>query len=215
MQQRPSTPSTPTTTLRPAYATTAQSRLTRPKAATRRLLSLDYIIERPTLGWLQTENEKVPYRTYSEWKQVQKRFFTMKFPVAVDAKAATFAYVDPGLTTEPHSRAAHEPSARRAGSRGFTAGFQAADLVTAGFNLRTRAALHTRARAPKVILTEGDVSEGGVAQIPIDAARDLQLRAIDIDILIMRREEVRARQHPVGVGVQKRHIHRPVFRGRE
>ena len=142
----PSTPSTPTTTLRPAYATTAQSRLTRPKAATRRL-SLDYIIERPTLGWLQTENEKVPYRTYSEWKQVQKRFFTMKFPVAVDAKAATFAYVDPGLTTEPHSRAAHEPSARRAGSRGFTAGFQAADLVTAGFNLRTRAALHTRARA--------------------------------------------------------------------
>ena len=39
----------------------------------------------------------------------------MKFPVAVDAKAATFAYVDPGLTTEPHSRAAHEPSARRAG----------------------------------------------------------------------------------------------------
>ena len=98
-----STPSTPTTTLRPAYATTAQSRLTRPKAATRRLLSLDYIIERPTLGWLQTENEKVPYRTYSEGKQVQKRFFTMKFPVAVDAKAATFAYVDPGLTTEPHS----------------------------------------------------------------------------------------------------------------
>ena len=146
MQQRPSTPSTPTTTLRPAYATTAQSRLTRPKAATRRLLSLDYIIERPTLGWLQTENEKVPYRTYSEGKQVQKRFFTMKFPVAVDAKAATFAYVA-GLTTEPHSRAAHEPSARRAGSRGFTAGFQAADLVTAGFNLRTRAALHTRARA--------------------------------------------------------------------
>ena len=142
-----STPSTPTTTLSPAYATTAQSRLTRPKAATRRLLSLDYIIERPTLGWLQTENEKVPYRTYSEGKQVQKRFFTMKFPVAVDAKAATFAYVDPGLTTEPHSRAAHEPSARRAGSRGFTAGFQAADLVTVGFNLRTRAALHTRARA--------------------------------------------------------------------
>ena len=71
-----STPSTPTTTLSPAYATTAaKSRLTRPKAATRRLLSLDYIIERPTLGWLQTENEKVPYRTYSEGKQVQKRFF--------------------------------------------------------------------------------------------------------------------------------------------
>ena len=102
---------------------------------------------RPTLGWLPTEDEKVPYRTYSEGKQVQKRFFTMKFPVAVDAKAATFAYVDPGLTTEPHSRAAHEPSARRAGLRGFTAGFQAADLVTAGFNLRTRAALHIRARA--------------------------------------------------------------------
>ena len=51
--------------------------------------------------------------------------------------------------------------------------------------------------------------------MPIDAARDLQLRAVDIESLIPRRQEVRVRQHPVGVGVQERHIHRPVFRDRE
>ena len=75
-------------------------------------------IERPTLGWLPTEDEKgqrfealgidravLPYRTYDEGTQAQKRFFALKFPVAVDAKAATFVYVDPGLTTDSEPRA--------------------------------------------------------------------------------------------------------------
>ena len=91
----------------------------------RRLLSLDYVIERPTLGWLPTEDEKVrrfdalgidramlPYRKYGEAGKEQTRFFALKLPVAVDAKAATFAYVDPGLTTESELRAwgkAHAP----------------------------------------------------------------------------------------------------------
>ena len=65
-----------------------------------------------------TEDEKVqrfealgidravlPYRTYGEGTQAQKRFFALKFPVAVDAKAATFVYVDPGLTTDSELRA--------------------------------------------------------------------------------------------------------------
>ena len=91
----------------------------------RRLLSLDYVIERPTLGWLPTEDEKVrrfdalgidravlPYRTYGEAGKAQKRFFALKLPVAVDEQAATFAYVDPGLTTGSELRAwgkAHAP----------------------------------------------------------------------------------------------------------
>ena len=91
----------------------------------RRLLALDYVIERPTLGWLPTEAEKVqrfealgidrgvlPYRTYGEDAKAHKRFVALKCPVAVDEKMATFTYVDPGLTTDSELRAwgvAHAP----------------------------------------------------------------------------------------------------------
>ena len=64
----------------------------------RRLLSLDYVIDRPTLGWLPTEDDKVrrfdalgidramlPYRKYGEAGKEQTRFFALKLPVAVDA----------------------------------------------------------------------------------------------------------------------------------
>ena len=84
----------------------------------RRLLALDYVIERPTLGWLPTEAEKVqrlvalgidrgvlPYRTYGEGATARKRFVALKCPVAVDEKMATFTYVDPGLTTDSELRA--------------------------------------------------------------------------------------------------------------
>ena len=84
----------------------------------RRLLALDYVIERPTLGWLPTEAEKVqrfealgidrgvlPYRTCGEDAKAQKRFVALKCPVAVDEKMATFTYVDPGLTTDSELRA--------------------------------------------------------------------------------------------------------------
>ena len=91
----------------------------------RRLLALDYVIERPTLGWLPTEAEKVqrfaalgidrgvlPYRTYGEDATAHKRFVALKCPVAVDENRATFTYVDPGLTTDSELRAwgvAHAP----------------------------------------------------------------------------------------------------------
>ncbi len=91
----------------------------------RRLLALDYVIERPTLGWLPTEAEKVqrfealgidrgvlPYRTYGEDATAHKRFVALKCPVAVDENMATFTYVDPGLTTDSELRAwgvAHAP----------------------------------------------------------------------------------------------------------
>ena len=91
----------------------------------RRLLSLDYLIERPTRGWLPTEDEKVqrfealgidravlPYRKYGEGDTGQPRYFALKLPIAVDEQAATFVYVDAGQTTDSELRAwgvAHAP----------------------------------------------------------------------------------------------------------
>ena len=90
---------------------------------TRRLLSLDYIIERPTFGWLPTEADKVqrfeaigldratfPYRKYGQ--PGVPRYFAFKLPIAVDDQAATFVYVDAGQTTDSELRAwgaAHAP----------------------------------------------------------------------------------------------------------
>ena len=83
----------------------------------RRLLSLDYIIERPTLGWLPTEDEKVaqfealgitrrtlPYRKYGEPAKAQSRYFALKLPIAVDEKAATFVYADGEHSTDSELR---------------------------------------------------------------------------------------------------------------
>ena len=92
----------------------------------RRVLSLDYLIERPSLGWLPTEADKVqrfealgidranfPYRMYGpQGKPMVPRYFAFKLPIAVDEQAATFAYVDAGQTTDSELRAwgvAHAP----------------------------------------------------------------------------------------------------------
>ena len=79
----------------------------------RRLLSLDYILEHPELPWLASEKEKVdffellgidrnriPQRIYQGAVRKQTRYFALKLPIAADAKTATFAYVDPGNTTD-------------------------------------------------------------------------------------------------------------------
>ena len=103
----------------------------RSKAATtivlmRRILSLDYIIERPTFGWLPTESDKVqrfealgldrrtfPYRLSGpSGKPQTPRYFAFKLPIAVDDQAATFVYVDAHQTTDSELRAwgtAHMP----------------------------------------------------------------------------------------------------------
>ena len=83
----------------------------------RRLLSLDYIIERPSLGWLPAEDDKVrrfdalgidrralPVRNYGE-EPYGPRYFDVKLPVAVDAQTATFVYVNPGQSTNSELRA--------------------------------------------------------------------------------------------------------------
>ena len=120
----------------------------------RRLLSLDYIIERPTFGWLPTEDDKVrrfealgldratfPYRMYGPdaAKQIP-RYFAFKLPIAVDDQAATFAYVDAGQTTDSELRAwgsAHAPLWAALRARTFAvhvvavgAGADAADRAT-------------------------------------------------------------------------------------
>ena len=95
----------------------------------RRLLALDYLIERPTLGWLPTKAEKVqrfealgidrgtlPYRKYGKADMAQPRYFALKLPIAVDEQAATFMYVDPGQSTDSELRAwgaAHARYGRR------------------------------------------------------------------------------------------------------
>ena len=92
----------------------------------RRFLSLDYIIERPTFGWLPTEDDKVQRfealgldRARLPVPEVRAgrarsipRYFAFKLPIAVDDQAATFAYVDSGQTTDSELRAwgaAHAP----------------------------------------------------------------------------------------------------------
>ena len=78
----------------------------------RRLLSLDYVLEHPELGWLPSEPEKVsrfealglerrvlPYRVYKGSRGRQIRYFALKLPIAVDSDTATFVYVDPGHAT--------------------------------------------------------------------------------------------------------------------
>ena len=92
----------------------------------RRLLSLDYLIERPTLAWLPTEADKVqrfealgidrgtfPYRLYRPaGRRKIPRYFAFKLPIAVDEQAATFVCVDAGQSTDSELRAwgvAHAP----------------------------------------------------------------------------------------------------------
>ena len=90
----------------------------------RRLLSLDYVLEHPEFSWLPSEQEKVaffdlfgidrrrlPRRLYQGAVGKQTRYFALKLPIAVDAKTATFAYVDPGKDTDTELRswgAAHQ-----------------------------------------------------------------------------------------------------------
>ena len=77
----------------------------------RRLLSLDFVLERPELSWLPTEHEKVaafealgieadtmPQRVYVGAVGSSRRYFYLKLPVAVGGGQAIFVYADPGIT---------------------------------------------------------------------------------------------------------------------
>ena len=77
-----------------------------PEVVLRRLLALDYLLERPRTSWLPTEAEKVdaltaagiarealPRRLYHGALGRQYRYFPHKLPVALDGWRATFVFV--------------------------------------------------------------------------------------------------------------------------
>ena len=83
-----------------------------PEVLLRRLLSLDFLIERPDLPWLPTEPEKVgalealdierrlfPLRVYRGAAGSTRRYFPVKLPVALDTERAVFVYAEPGHDT--------------------------------------------------------------------------------------------------------------------
>ena len=102
----------------------------------RRLLSLDYVIERTGLPWLPTEREKVaafeklgieksllPSRLYRGAAGGARRYFHIKLPVAVDEERAVFVHVDPGHRTTTALRswgAAHRELWRALRRRGHS-----------------------------------------------------------------------------------------------
>ena len=88
-------------------------RIASPEVLVRRLLSLDYVLERAGLAWLPTELEKVrcfeqlgiprkqlPRRVYRGAAEDTRRYFALKLPMAVEADRAVFVYVDPGHWTD-------------------------------------------------------------------------------------------------------------------
>ena len=90
-------------------------RLGSDEVLSRRLLSLDVVIERPDLPWLATEDEKVahfeglgiqrstlPQRTYSGRAGRSRRYFHLKLPLACGDREALFVYADTGFETLSH-----------------------------------------------------------------------------------------------------------------
>ena len=117
----------------------------------RRLLCLDYVLDRPELPWLPTEEEKLacfarldvpredlPFREYRGAENVghTRRFFANKHPIAVDARAmhAVFVYADSeekspqGVRSWRKEHAALWSNLHRLGFR--------LEIVHAGFNTR-------------------------------------------------------------------------------
>lgn len=87
-------------------------RVASPEVLSRRLLSLDYVLEHPELAWLPTEPEKVqcfgqlsiprkqlPRRVYRGAVGDTRRYFALKLPMAIDGIRAVFVHVDPGYST--------------------------------------------------------------------------------------------------------------------
>jgi len=87
-------------------------RITSPEVLMRRLLALDYVLERPRLPWLPTEVDRVaafealgiergilPQRVYRGALGGLRRFFPLGLPIALDTERAVFVYAEPGHDT--------------------------------------------------------------------------------------------------------------------
>ena len=136
----------------------------------RRLLSLDFVLEHPSMNWLPDEPEKVqffeelglprrllPRRIYYGVVGNQKRYFALKLPLAVDPETVTFAYVDPGHQTDRELYswgAAHGPlwdALRKKGRQVRVLGIAAENLILE----RTRRVLERWAAADPGTSDEG------------------------------------------------------------
>ena len=91
-------------------------RITSRDVLARRLLALDYVLERPRLPWLPTEKVAafealgierriLPQRSYRGAAGNIRRHFHLGLPLALDAGRAVFVYVDPGHETATALRA--------------------------------------------------------------------------------------------------------------
>ena len=93
-------------------------RITSRDVLMRRLLAVDYVLERPRLSWLPTEAEKVaafealgierrilPHRTHRGAAVNIRRYFHLGLPLALEAERAVFVHVDPGHETATSLRA--------------------------------------------------------------------------------------------------------------
>ena len=157
-----------------------------PSVMLRRLLSLDYVLEHPELPWLPTEQEKVrffellgierkliPRRVYQGAVGKQTRYFALKLPIAVDVKTATFAYVDPGNTTDTELRswgATHEWLWRALRKKGLKV-----HAVVIGANhtatMQSKAALETWSNGAD---KQGEQKEQGLTQDNPDVKAEMQ-----------------------------------------
>ena len=171
-----------------------------PSVMLRRLLSLDYVLEHPELPWLPTEQEKVrffellgierkliPRRVYQGAVGKQTRYFALKLPIAVDAKTATFAYVDPGNSTDTELRswgAAHEWLWRALRKKGLKV-----HAVVIGANhtatMQSKAALETWSNGAE---KQGEQKAQGLTQDNPDVQAEMQyienaLRHVDAVII--------------------------------
>ena len=124
------------------------------EVVTRRLLSLDYVIEHTGVPWLPTEQEKVaafealgierellPSRLYRGAAGDTRRYFPVKLPVALDADRVVFVHTDPGHRTASAFRSwgsAHERLWRALRERGLSVEVVAVVRTRAEFDRSAR-----------------------------------------------------------------------------
>ena len=164
-----------------------------PAVVLRRLLSLDYVVERPGEPWLATETEKVaalqaagaperalPRRVYRGRRDSRTRYFAHKLSVALDAERATFVFVQAedvtpsGVRTWGEAHAGLWAALRAAG--------RAVEVVVVGRDLeRLAAAEPVLAGWMKAAEAAGPAAGGGT-----EAARAAKVEFAEIQAAVAR-----------------------------
>ena len=139
-------------------------RITSPAVMMRRLLALDFVLERPRLPWLATEADSVaafealgivrevfPQRVYRGALGGLRCYFPLRLPIALDTERAVFVYAEPGHETTTALRswgAAHGDLWRALWDRGHKIDVVAV-VRTTKESRRTRRVLANWARYPR------------------------------------------------------------------